>query len=314
MALPTLEKTWQHNVNQSTATSGSRNTDAQALWLKVKNALTGFASGAWTVVSSSNGITAGAGDHWSSASDIGWASGSNPHSWIVLRQTGLATNCEVCIDLNVSSSYPNQGSIVISYAAGFTGGSTSARPTATDERVLASATTLWSVTSAIATVLHVMMSTTGENTRIVICANSAVVAQWYFEKLADSALANPVVAAVKGDATTVTTLCGTTSWCGIKDATQFAAYMGTEYYNNNYTINANSGASSDISSAYPIVPLSLHSETTGAKGRAGRLVDLWGGSSSFAIAATYPAAPDNKQFVQFSQFVYPWDGSTPVIV
>lgn len=314
MALPTLEKTWQHNVNQSTVTSGNSYTDMRALMYKIKASLIGFGTTPWTVVSSSDGsANAGAADYWASATNCVWDNSGSNHSWIVLQQSGL-NNFQVCIDLNMGTGNPNYCSIFVSYAAGFTGGSLTARPTATDEVTWFSTAQWVDISTPVDTVLHVMQSTTGENTRLYICSQSAVRACWFFEKLADSGLANPVVSHLRATITTFTEFYNGTRWTGKKGTTTFSAYTGSEYYYNTFVVNANSGAVSDISSAYPMTPLSAHSETATAKGRLGRFVDMWAGSSAFALAATYPAAPDNKQFIQLGQMIHPWGGTTPVIV
>ena len=70
MALPTLEKTWQFNVNQAIATTGVVNTDAQNLLFRIKQTLIGFSSNPWTVVRSSNSVTTGASDLWVAASNL----------------------------------------------------------------------------------------------------------------------------------------------------------------------------------------------------------------------------------------------------
>jgi len=83
------------------------------------------------VVSSSDSSVADASDNWGSAADLIWSTGA--HSWIVLQLDSVFSGFQICIDLS-ESSYKNEA-IVLTSAAGFTGGTTSARPTATDEAV-----------------------------------------------------------------------------------------------------------------------------------------------------------------------------------
>ena len=313
MALPTLEKTWQHNVNQSTTTSGTIYTDLKALMYKIKASLVGFASSPWTVVRSSNGVVADASDNWASAADVIWVTGSN-RSWIVLQQSGLGST-QICISCSpYGSTNSDFLNLAISPSAGFTGGSITARPTATDERVILSDMSWITFNSAVNTVLHVMMSSTGEQTRILIFAGSTVRAQWFIEKLADSSLTYPVGIIVQAAGYTLAQFLSNPYWFGKHGAVDFTAFTATESYGAGYVVNVNSGAVSNISGGYPMTPLSLHSETPSAKGRAGRLVDMWAGSSSIATGSTYPVLPaDTKEFFQFNQFVFPWNGSTPVI-
>lgn len=314
MALPTLEKTWQHNVNQSTATSSNFLTDMQALMYKIKASLVGFGSTPWTVVSSSDGTSAGAADYWLAAANCVWNYSGNAHSWIVLQQSGLS-NFQACIDLNFSSGNPNYLSLFVSFAAGFTGGSTTARPTATDEISILSAAQWIDISNTpVDTVLHAMQSTTGENTRLYVCTQSNVRFSMFFEKLADSGLANSTQVAYRRGMLAFSEMYNTAYWVGKKGATTIYGYTGSEYYYNTFVVNANSGSASDISSAYPMTPVSVHCETATARGRLGRVVDMWVGSPTFALAATYPATPDNKQFIQIGQIISPWNGSTPVIL
>jgi len=99
-----------------------------------------------TVISSSDSSTADASDNWSVNTDLVWATAGNPHSWIVLQFGSIATGYQVCIDLNVGSTTTESCSIILS-VAGFAGGSTTARPTATDEYVLVNST-YWGASSS----------------------------------------------------------------------------------------------------------------------------------------------------------------------
>lgn len=313
MALPTLEKTWQHDVNQDLATSGVLATDQRALMFAIKDSLVSFAVQAWTVLLSSDSSSAGAADYWVDAGDLVFAGPGTPHSWIVLKQTGLGTNVQICIDLINQYDY-SVATVILSPSAGFTGGSTTARPTATDEVTVLSSAAWTSLAAAVDVKLHVMQSDDGQCTRVVICSQSTCKGLWIIDKLADSALTVPVVASIKNGSFTASNYLASAYFVGRHSTTNLTTYCGTEYYSSTAGVNANSGAPSDISGLYPITPLSAWSETTSAKGRLGRFQDLWIGSSSFGLGGTYPATPDSKLFAQFQQFVFPWDGSTPLIV
>jgi len=168
MTLPTIEKTWQFNVNRNIGALGTNLAVNKQLLLDMKNMLiaTGSlgtwtnASGAtitpanpWTVRYSCNGTTAGSVgdgvDRWQSTSDMnpGQMTGvtsltTTARSWIVLKNTTLDSggNFQVLFDW---MSDTNQGvsqwfdygscTIYVSRTAGFTGGTTTTRPSATDE-------------------------------------------------------------------------------------------------------------------------------------------------------------------------------------
>lgn len=82
----------------------------------------------WTVTRSNNGTTAGAGDNIASAADF-----SNANAWVVLQMP--TTGRELCL-ARTGNSTNHYWRLVYSQSAGFTGGSTSARPTATDEKYI----------------------------------------------------------------------------------------------------------------------------------------------------------------------------------
>src|SRR4051812_33626557 len=106
MSLPTLAKSWQYNVNQAYNATGSFLTNNRNLLLGIKNSFIGFAQNPWQVRGSSNSVSAsllavgaaGPGtDLWASTSNLVWASVGSAHSWIVLRQSQIASAFEVLI-------------------------------------------------------------------------------------------------------------------------------------------------------------------------------------------------------------------------
>jgi hypothetical protein len=186
MAAPTLQKTWQFKVNQDLNTLSNWITDRQQLLRTIKNSLIDGVTFTtpWTVRGSSNGVTAGmdATDRWAADSDVVWNSATSAHSWIVLRQSGLGTN----IDLLISCSTQNQGNnplyltvLVAVDGVGFTGGSTTADPTATTTLKTMLQPTFASPsqdglghwmrgndTTSFNCALHVLMSNDGQCTRV----------------------------------------------------------------------------------------------------------------------------------------------------
>jgi hypothetical protein len=312
MGLPTLEKTWQFNVNQYTAASTIALTDAQAWVFKLKQSLTGFASSPWTVIRSSNSSTSGASDLWISPANLSWNSGGGARSWIVLQQTGVTGgNLQICLEL-LSSSSPDSLAIAFSPNAGFTGGTTSARPTATDEFSFGSVTI--TPTTSFSSVLHVMQSTDGQSTRAFLMIGGVVKMALFIETVADS----PASLTFKGLVSFLPNLSSdqhysSSLWKGRFGAVNFVAYTGTEVYNNTRATAANSGALSSFTSQYVFSPISAHSETVNAKGRVGRLVDLWFGPYVPITGSTFPASPDDKEFLQLFPFTVPWNGTTPIL-
>jgi hypothetical protein len=315
MALPSLERTWQYNVNQQVAPT-SLTVDLQNLMYLIKASLVGFISSPWTVVSSSDGTSNfGASDYWSDYTKLVWTSAGSNHSWIVLQQTGVASTFQILIDL---SNYTQLNCNILMSFAGFTGGSLTAAPTASDSVTILSNSSWIYYQSSVNTILDVWMDSTGKSTRVVILAGSTVRSMFFIEYLADSPLTNKAVGVCKSSSGEVTlgSFQGSAYWAGRYSSINFTGYTCSEAYGTTNSqspvVNQASGSISNFSGAYPISPLSVFSATGGATGRAGRLVDMWAGSSSIATGSTYPAA--GLALIQLNQFVLPWDGvSTPVI-
>jgi|SRR5579885_604125 len=158
MTLPTLSKTWQFNVNNAQGALSSITLSNKQMVFLIKQALIGAfgswtnaaggsiatpTSSLWTVAYSCDSNTAGTVgdgvDHWTSASSI-LVANSTAFSWIVLKNTHIdpGGNFQICIACPNSDGVPALSlvGIILSRNAGFTGGSTTSRPTATDEVVL----------------------------------------------------------------------------------------------------------------------------------------------------------------------------------
>lgn len=165
MALPSLVKTWNtHNHNNRVAATGAVLTTNRNMWLAMKNGITGFATGAPTVYYSCDSVVAGAAgdavDRWDTNTDLVWANAGSAHSWMVLAFPGMATNAQLLLSCEASSAQGAIMTIVWSPINAFTGGTTTARPTATGEIVVHS-TTL-SITSDADILWNASLSTDGK--------------------------------------------------------------------------------------------------------------------------------------------------------
>jgi len=65
----------------------------------------------------------------------------------------------------------------------------------------------------------------------------------------------------------------------------------------------------DIDSTYPIMPIGIYSRTAGNRGRHGFVYDLWWGLQNVADLETYGGS---ALFAQFSDLIFPWNGSVPI--
>lgn len=318
MSVPTLVKTWQFVADQQITAQGTAIADNRLWVLGVKNALIGFASNPWAVqysCSSTVAGTAGDGvDRWASSANLVWANAGSAHSWIVLKQTGIASNFQLLISLEAASGSGSILTVVVSPNAGFTGGSTTARPTATDEVVVTTTTSLGSADQSLR--YTVMQSTDGECTRIVGAWAGSAQLVGIFDKPANpvsgwtvpfvSAWSTSLAAAnLSGNSASMVTRANSAS-CGLLFGCEGGSLATSQIVTENTVGYGN--IANELSGEWPIAPLGVIGRTSGARGRHGSMVDLWYGSTGASSGDTYPAT--GLQFAQFGSLVIPWDGVT----
>jgi len=320
MTLPVTVKTWQYNVNQRISAQGTYAANSQKMMRTIVNSLIGFANHAWTTCYSCNGTTAGtAGDtvnRWTSDGYLVWNNAGSAHSWWVGKQTGISSNFQVCIDLNSSFSY--NATIVISNSAGFTGGSTTARPTATDEIVLLTTSVWGSNTTDKDQIVHVLQSTDGYCTRVLLYDTSVCKGYWMFDTPINtvSGWTNPNICTILGSSssTGVVTLSNlyTTANChgyGVSAMTLFLTCEG----GGGSPLTSLVNSANDLGGSFPMFPIGIASTTASNRGRHGSMIDLWYGSSAIADGDSYPGN-NSCQFLQNGLLIQPWNGSSPVLV
>lgn len=344
MSLPTLQKSWQFSVNRTIAKVGTNWTATTAdLLFQIKDALTGFGSSPWTVAYSCNGTTAGTAgdgvDRWASnANVVVSAALTTAHSWMVLKQAGVgAGNIQILLNASpVSSGDLSRGLALIaaiSWNSGFSGGTTTSRPTASDEVVLVNSGVYSSSLGGTGygdprqCFLHVMQSTDGENTRFVVMSESTAIWLLCVETPTPRGLSisNPVVTlhgAVQTSAAWPQAGWTAQSLCTVANATVKMPIAGTKYdmwctmegdasglMHNRANVGANAN---DLTSEWPMFPIGFACATTGARGIIGSIKDMWFGSSGVPNGDTYDAS--SRTFAQFGQVIVPWDGTNvPVI-
>lgn len=170
MSAPALVKTWQIEPDILIPIGASNLVERRQAMLQVVNTLIGFGSNPMTVIGSNNGTTSGMDgvNRWAAEADL------VNNSWIVLQDAQVNAKFQICIHLvsGWTATQPCNIAIVVSRLAGFgtanggTNGSTSARPTATDEDVQSSVAFMSGSTSC-ASRLYVWRSTDGQMTRII---------------------------------------------------------------------------------------------------------------------------------------------------
>ncbi len=330
MALPTLTKTWQFNVNFTQSDTALAR--AQQSMHQIKEALIGFSTLPWTVVYSSDSAVAGSAgdgvDRWDASTDVVWAAGN--HSWMVLKQASVSSNFQVCWDMGADISNIE---LVISPSAGFTGGSISARPTATDEQIIVSDSAWGRGSSAVSTdqiPLHCMMSDDGEVTRIIFNRSGDVSGYISFEKPINPVSGWTLPWFVAFSCENNTTPNESMTYAKMRDdlassvdtvfiksvmpnpterLTQMR--MSSDGFGTSATGTAFTG-SNDISAEYEMNPASICCTIRPNRGVHGQIADIWFVSTDPSTGDTFPD-DSSEQFAVFDNMAVPWNGTTPVI-
>lgn len=123
-----ISKNLSWSTSTTTINSGTTDERSSEALLFIKQQLV---SNGFSVILSSNGTSSGASDYWSVISDVNWNTSGNARSWIIIEHT---IGYQICIDcLTSSSGNTAEISMSFSYSGSFSGGSTTSRPTASDE-------------------------------------------------------------------------------------------------------------------------------------------------------------------------------------
>jgi len=313
MTALSLVKTYTFSVNNTLPTSGVLLTDNRNLMLKLKQLM--VVAGGVVQSSSAGAGSYSAADNWGSdITKLVWNNAGSNHSWIVIRFASISSTYEVCLSCGTASSY---NATIVWSQGGFSGGSATARPTATDEKILVSTST-WGGNNSTSKsyVMHCMYSTDGQVVRIITYENNLPVMYYAFEKAQNpkSGWTTPSVCSVLATSSgascmTSALLFGGVYGYGYASATSMPLYLGTESYAGNSHLGANIGVPNDFDTTYPCTPCSFVSTTSPVRGRHGTAFDLWGGNAANAQGTYYPSGA-SKAYVQCGSLVLPWDGST----
>ena len=330
MANPSVQKTWQFNLNNyvpADNTLGGRNAfySRRSLLLGIKNAMKGFGTQPWTVVSSSDSTTTSASDLWVDPDDLEWRDDdtSNIFSWIVLRQTGISTTFELLITCE-EDSVSNDGARIGAWVAqaGFTGGSTTARPTATDERQIRDSTSsgLWGSGADGVSYeyrYHVMQSNDGQSTRILIFIDGVNTGLWFFEKPVNTNTnwTNPYVASIQGSNNNTTEQATYSQYYDSASAlsrfggVDLGFYLSGEGFGS-AAVGEQLTTPNQLDGEFLASEIGLCSLSSTFVGRAGEIADLWWGFTSEQSGRYFPSDASSKAFVQVRDMIFPWDGTT----
>jgi hypothetical protein len=318
--LPTLVNTYQYNVNQTITALGSALACNRRILRLAKDSFKGFGTNPWTCKGSGDGAGSAAMDNvdrWAADANLIWANAGTAHSWIVLAQTQIHANFQICIDLTNAAGNGNVLTYVVSPVTGFSGGSNTARPTAADEMVLKSNAAWGGVFSSnVQSILHVQQATNGKATRLMVFSGGHLTTWWLFDKSSSflASWTNPSASMLEASAS-ITTDCPTYArmWQGANTygrgntGVSMTMYCSGEGYNNQ-ALGVAQTAQHSYESAYPFPRVGLVSEIAANLGPMGRIDDLWWAYDNVPEGDTYPAGTA-RQFVNAGCFIVPHDGS-----
>lgn len=344
-------RTWQFQVSQAVAAQATvALTNARGLRM-IKDSFTGAgawtdnANGAtastnnWSVESSCNGPTGTSGgaanqfgnndsvDRWANDVDVGWANAGSNHSWIVLKQTGLAGTIYLCIDCVGTST---QNATFVFSRNQFTGGTATARPTSVNEvTVNGAGPTAWGGPSSnAASVLHVQKSADGQATRVLMHRNNWCTALWVIDALenAPPSSVNPYVGAVYGSTTAAPASSiavqnsysnsGVISHVTHVNANPALCLFNLLYYNTNQSTVTVPTVQNDMAVAWRASRVKVHTRynvslsttvpITDGRGSHGQIRDLWWVQSQLG-ETDYAPSGGGRNYIIAGDFALPWN-------
>lgn len=332
--IPAYELTWDTTQTNIAAALGANVTATHQT--VIYNWLTAWlaTSSPPTVKGSSDSTTAGMDgvNRISAANKVVWVGAAVVHSWIVLEfpniNDGAGGKLQICLDFKTAQGGGDawDWTLVSSKSAGFTGGTTSARPTATDEKSTGDIGFLGNTNVAFR--IHVIASTDGTVYHSFFCEGggtvawlmvakpTTLVAGWdypYYVHFEGNAL-NGATSATHVTPTEVTTYSATRHMAR-HGATDMTASLQME--GGAATLNAGGAgaAAHGISNDFPCLPAPIWSNA-GVVGRMGRIKDLYFTSVTGFAGAGDDFGPDasHRKFAIFGSAVVPWrnDATAPL--
>jgi len=292
-----------------------------------------FLAAGWTVVSSCGKYDDGGGeawhygatDHWPNAVAVRWKEADNKFGWIVLRNTNLhagGAGFQVCIALTGTVNSTQTGTMAFSCEGGFTGGSETARPTATDEVVVFNNEQLtgYSLASFENNAMNIWYTSDGTSFRLWWGKGLAnmtldINPPWLFERLVDapSWMDKPVVA-------------GSTRWEAMDlfaDSSRRFYFCCDEFIKCDVLLSAEANASGILSrqaqfqvpdpgGRWPVFPVSVISRSPLVNGYVGKLADMWVVPTALAFG-DYMPGDGSKKFVVMNDLLLGNDGTAVML-
>lgn len=320
MSVPALTKTWVFAANNRIVFVSLNDTMARFLF-GIKNFL--ITNLGYTVKYTCNGTTgpSSSSDHtdrWSSSSNVTTrgANTTSANSFVVLTD---GNGADVCFSYVGGSD--DIARISFSPSGVYTpAGTATNTPTATDEQVVTSGNSLIGATASIDRVWHCMASSDNKLFRVLICRDGAFVGLPWGVELVTSLVTVTFSPAIWGFAfltSNWTNFIGSSTSGGVARAnstnitTINGIIEGANTFNNNGGIWQNTKTEAQAGTGYPIRPITIGSNTSGATGPIGDLIDWWTGKNSATDGDLYG---DHRYITTSLGMMWPWNGVDPFIM
>lgn len=181
--LPERRKVWTRvrgNTVQQPESTGALH--AQQAFVTAHGLFLGSPAPGFTCSGTSDSVTAGLDGVNRLVTKANVVAAAGAHSWSVVKNT--INGCQYCFDFN-SATGPWLMTFVWSPGGLFTGGSTTARPTATDETVVRSAANWFIGNNTNKVNISIWHSEDGQNTHLVFVTATNIQAYWSFGRIFD---------------------------------------------------------------------------------------------------------------------------------
>jgi hypothetical protein len=301
MAAISNSKTWTKIYR--TVASGSNTLKTFTRTLKNDLITAGFSH----VMSCDSVSTSSSTDLWDSDSDIVHSTGN--HSWIVLANNNMLSGLQICIDLR--SSDAAQMRLYMS-TTGYSGGSISAKPTASSEVEITNGATYWTASStSYSRQYNMFYSSDGQCVRVFLAYDGTT--EYGFlniEKIqnAPSWVSYPIFSQITINTLTRASLSDAAGYgsCGINTSNVPLNISGI-VVGSSAAIDLTILNSGDYGGAWPCIPVVLTSPKF--SGIFGYLADMWHINQSASTFDYFPSTGEKTQVV-FGDIVQGSDGST----
>lgn len=325
MSLPTIEKTWQFDLNRTVACAGASTTYAKPILRAIKDRWKAFGTLPATVSRSCNGTTAGTladgVDRWAADADIVPVSAAGTaHSWMVINLVGMGSPAPQLVIDCIGSTSSQFAEFWFSPSGAFiTGGTTLNRPTATDEYKINYRTNWVQATTSANVRLHLWESSDGACRRVAVMYNNFLTSLIILDNMKNprGGTASPYLCAAIGSSGTAASTGTFTEMfaayeCFVRNSTTTGTASLTCEGVNTTGLGAEQTSADDIDSSWPVLPIAVFSNTSGARGRYGQVYDLWYGSSGNSSGQEFDDA-GGKVLGQLGHLLFPSNGLTLAI-